>query len=103
MYAAVERSSPPSPYRGDNEAIKAKEPEVRYQVALMVSPAKATTSAVGRLTSGSDHLSPTSGIDHLCTDGRRLPQHVRRGPRSRPRCGSEDKTIQERCRSPRGV
>jgi hypothetical protein len=63
----------------------------------------ATTSAVGSLTSGGDHISPTSGSDHLCTDGRRLPQHERRGPRSRPHCRSEDKTIQERRRRPRGV
>ena len=54
---------------GDNKAIKAKEPEVRRQVALTVSPAEATTSAVGSLTSGGDHISPTSGSDHLCTDG----------------------------------
>jgi hypothetical protein len=39
---------------GDNKAIKAKEPEVRRQVALTVSPAEATTSAVGSLTSGTD-------------------------------------------------
>jgi hypothetical protein len=48
----------------DNEAIKAKEPEVRRQVALTVSPTKATTSAVGSLTSGDDHLS-TNDSDHL--------------------------------------
>jgi hypothetical protein len=53
-------------------AIKAKEPEVRWQVALTVSLAEATTSAVGSLTSGGDHISPTGGSDHLCTDGRRL-------------------------------
>jgi hypothetical protein len=57
---------------GDNEAIKAKEPEVRRQVALTVSPAEATTSAVGSLTSGGNHISPTSGSDHVCTDGQRL-------------------------------
>jgi hypothetical protein len=69
-------------------------------VALTVSLAEATTSVVGSLTSGDDHLSPTSGSDHLCTDGQRLPQHARRGPRSRPHCGSEDKTIQECRRCP---
>jgi hypothetical protein len=94
---------PRLPAGGDNEAIKAKELEVQRQEALTVSPAEATTSAMGSLTSGSDHISPTSGSDHLCTDGRRLPQHARRGPRSRPYCGSEDKTIQERRRRPRGV
>jgi hypothetical protein len=72
-------------------------------VALTVSPAEATTSAVGSLTSGGDHLRPTSGSDHLCTDGRRLLQHARRGPRSCPHYGSEDKTIQERRRRHRGV
>jgi hypothetical protein len=94
---------PRLPMGGDNEAIKAKEPRVRRQVALTVSPKEATTSAVGSLNSGGDHISPTSGSDHLCTDGRRLPQHAQRGPRSRPRCGSEDKTIQERHHRPRGV
>jgi hypothetical protein len=42
---------------GDNEANKAKKSEARRQVALMVSPAEATTSVVGSLTSGGDHLS----------------------------------------------
>jgi hypothetical protein len=59
----------------------------------LVSPAKATTSATGSLTSGGDHLSADDS-GHLCTGGRRLPQHTRRGPRSHPHCGSEDKTIQ---------
>jgi hypothetical protein len=68
----------------------------------MVWPAEATTSATGSLTSGGDHLS-TDDSGHLCTGGWRLPQHTRRGPRSRPHCGSEDKTIQERGRRPRGV
>jgi hypothetical protein len=44
------------PTGGENEAIKAKELEARQQVALMVSPAEATTSATGSLTSGGDHL-----------------------------------------------
>jgi hypothetical protein len=68
----------------------------------MVSPAEATTSATGSLTSGGDHLS-TNDSGHLCTGGRRLPQHTRRGPRSCPHCGSEDKTIQEHGRRPCGV
>jgi hypothetical protein len=59
----------------------------------MVSPAEATTSAVGSLTSGSNHISPAGGDDHLCTGGQRLHQCARRGLRSRPRCGSEGKTI----------
>jgi hypothetical protein len=91
---------PRPPTGGDSEAIKAKELEVRRQVALTVSPAEATTSASGSLTSGGDHISPTSGSDHLCTDGQRLHQRARRGLRSRPHYGSEDKTIQE-CRPPR--
>jgi hypothetical protein len=45
------------PTGGNNEAIKAKESEARQQVALTVSPAEATTSAVGSLPSGGDHLS----------------------------------------------
>jgi hypothetical protein len=64
--ATTNRSSPPSSYGGDNEAIKAKEPEVRRRVALTVSPAEATTSAVGSLTSGGDHLS-TDDSGHLRT------------------------------------
>jgi hypothetical protein len=57
---------PRLPTGGDNEAIQAKELEARRQVALMVSPAKATTSAEGSLTSGSDHLS-TDDSGHLRT------------------------------------
>jgi hypothetical protein len=68
----------------------------------MVPPAEATTSATGSLTSSGDHLS-TNDSDHLCTGGQRLPQHARRGPRSRPHYWSEDKTIQERGCRPRGV
>jgi hypothetical protein len=51
---------------GDNEAIKAKESEARQQVALTVSLAEATTSAVGSLTSDGDHLS-TDDSGHLRT------------------------------------
>jgi hypothetical protein len=57
---------PRLPTGGDNEAIKAKESETRRQVALTVSPAEATTSAVGSLTSGSDYLS-TNDSGHLRT------------------------------------
>jgi hypothetical protein len=56
----------------NSEAIKAKGPGIRRQVALTVSPAEAPTSAMGSLTSGSGHISPTSGSDHLCTDGQWL-------------------------------
>jgi hypothetical protein len=69
---------PRLPMGGDNEAIKAKELEARRQVALIVTPAAATTSA----PVGDNCLS------------------VRKGPRSRP-YGSED--IQERSRRPRDV
>jgi hypothetical protein len=107
--ATVKRSSPPSSYggrpgrpRADNEAIKAKESGAQQQMVLMPSPAVATTSARGSLTSGCDHLS-TDDSGHLCTSRRRLPQHARRGPRSRLTNGSEDKTIQERRRYHCGV
>jgi hypothetical protein len=40
----------------------------------MVSPAEATTSAMGSLTSDGDHLS-TDDSAHLCTGGRRLLSH----------------------------
>jgi hypothetical protein len=66
MCAAAGRTSPPSPYRGRQQAIKAKESEVRKQVALTVSQAEATTSAVGSLTSGDDHLN-TDDSGHLRT------------------------------------
>jgi hypothetical protein len=56
------------PTGGDNEAIKAKESEAWQQVALMVSPAEATTSTAGSLTSGGDHLS-TDDSGHLSTGG----------------------------------
>jgi hypothetical protein len=52
----------------------------------VVSPAEATTSAMGSLTNGGDHLN-TDDSGHLCTDGWRLPQHARRGPCSRPPTG----------------
>jgi hypothetical protein len=65
--------------------LKLKSQKARRQVALMVSPAEATTSATGSLTSGGDHLS-TDNSGHLCTGGWRLPQHTRRGPRSCPHC-----------------
>jgi hypothetical protein len=84
--AIARRSSPLSSYGGDNEAIKAKESGTRRQVALMVSPAEATTSTTGSLTSGDDHLS-TDDSDPLWTSQRRLPQHARRGPHSRPLMG----------------
>jgi hypothetical protein len=62
-------------------------------VAVTVSLAVATTSIVGSLTSGSDHISPAGGGVHLSTGGQRLHQCARRGLRSRPRCESEGKTI----------
>jgi hypothetical protein len=97
----------------DNEAIKAKEWEARRQVASVVSPAEATTSVVGSLTSGSDHLGTddsghlcTGGGDHLCTGG--LPATAAASARAKwsslpSSHGSEDKTIQERDRHPHSV
>jgi hypothetical protein len=94
---------PRPPMRGDNEAIKAKELEARRQVALAVSLAEATTSAVGSLTSGNDHLS-TNDSGHLHTGG--LPATAFASARAKRSSlpsphGSEDKTIQERDRHSR--
>jgi hypothetical protein len=95
---------PRPPTGGDNEAIKAKESEARRQVALMVSPAEASTSVVGSLTSGGDHLS-TDDSGHLRTGG--LPATAAASARAKRSSlpssyGSEDKTIQERgCHPPR--
>jgi hypothetical protein len=71
-------------------------------VALTVSPAEATTSAVGSLTSGGDHLS-TDDSGHLRTGG--LPATAAASARAKRSSlpsshGSEDKTIQERDRHP---
>jgi hypothetical protein len=82
---------------GDNETIKAKELEARRQVALVVSPAEATTSAMGSLTSGGNHLSTEESV-HLCTGG--LPAMAAASPRAERSSppssyGGEDKTIQE--------
>jgi hypothetical protein len=74
--------------------LKPKSQETRRQVALMDSPAEATTSAMGSLTSGGDHLS-IDGSGHLRTGARRLPQRAKRSSLLSPH-GSEDKTIQER-------
>jgi hypothetical protein len=63
---------PCPPTGGDNEATKAKESGTQRQMALMPSPAEATALARGSLSSDGDHL---------CTNGRWLPQHSRRGPR----------------------
>jgi hypothetical protein len=41
----------------------------------MVSPAEATTSAMGSLTTGGDHLNADDS-GHLCTGWQRLPQHT---------------------------
>ena len=70
--------------------------EVRRQVALVVSLAEATTSAVGSLTSGGDHLS-TDDSGHLCTGGLSVTAAASpRAERSSPPSsyGGEDKTIQ---------
>jgi hypothetical protein len=72
MCAPLRRGPRPRPSTGgDNEAIKAKELEAQRQVALVVSPAEATTSALGSLTSGSDYL----GSGRLVNRG----NHLRNG------------------------
>jgi hypothetical protein len=96
---------PRPPTGGDNKAIKAKELEAWRQVALVVSPAEATTSAMGSLTSDVNHLS-TDDSSHLCTGG--LPAMAAASPRAERSSppssyGGEDKTIQERGRYCRGV
>jgi hypothetical protein len=91
MCAAAKGSSPPSSYGGDNEAIKAKKPEVWGQVALTVSPAEATTSAVGSLTSGGDHLS-TDDSGHLRTSV--VPANGSR-PSARPKRPSLPSSLRE--------
>jgi hypothetical protein len=68
----------------------------------MVSPAEATTSAVGSLTSGDDHLS-TDDSGHLCTGS--LPATAAASARAKRSSlpsshGSEDKTIRERGHHP---
>jgi hypothetical protein len=89
MRAPLRRGPRPRPPTGgDNEAIKAKELEARPQVALVVSPAEATTSALGSLTSGSDHLCtgqpPPAEATTSATGSphrrRRPPQHRRQRP-----------------------
>jgi hypothetical protein len=52
----------------------------------MDSPAEATTSTVGSLTSGGDHISPTRGSDHLCTSAHEevFAPVLTTGVRSRP-------------------
>jgi hypothetical protein len=106
MRAPLRRGPRPRPPTGrGNEAIKAKELEAWRQVALVVSPAEATTSTAGSLTSGGDHLS-TDDSGHLCTGG--LPVTTvasARAERSSPPSSyeGEDNTIQERDRHLRGV
>jgi hypothetical protein len=90
-----EKNLPPNSGR---YTIKAKELEAQRQVALVVSPAEATTSATSSLTSGGNHLS-TDDSGHLCTGG--LPATTAASPRAERSSppssyGGEDKTIQER-------
>jgi hypothetical protein len=66
--ATMRRPSPASPHGGREQAIKAKEPKVRPQVALTVSSAEATTSAVGSLTYGGHHHLSTNDSGHLRTN-----------------------------------
>jgi hypothetical protein len=58
--AAMKRPSPTSPHEGRGQAIKAKEPEVRPQVAPTISSAETTSSGCHHLsTDDSGHL-PTN-------------------------------------------
>jgi hypothetical protein len=96
---------PRLPTGGGNEAIKAKELEARWQVVLVVSPAEATTSAAGSLTSSGNHLS-TDDSSHLRTGG--LPATaaapiVHEEVLAPTLLRSEDKTIKERGRHLCGV
>jgi hypothetical protein len=79
--------------------------EARQQVALVVSPAEATTSAAGSLTSSGDHLS-TDDSGHLCTGGllamTAASARAKRSSLSSSYEG-EEKTIQERNRHLHGV
>jgi hypothetical protein len=106
MRAPLRRGPCPRlPTGGDNEAIKAKKSEAQRQVAPVVSPAEATTSAVGSLTSGGDHLS-TDDSGNLCTGG--LPVMMAASARAKRSSlpssyGSEDKTIQECGHHPHGI
>jgi hypothetical protein len=99
------RTRPPT--GGDNEAIKAKELEARRQVALVVSPVEATTSAAGSLSSCGNHLSTDNSRQQppphrwLTGDGGRLTVHKEVLAPALLR--SEDKTIQERGRHLHGV
>jgi hypothetical protein len=118
MRAPLRRGPRPRPPTGgDNKAIKAKELEARRQVALVVSPAEATTSALGSLTSGGNHL-----CNGQPRQRRRPPQHRRQRPPlhrwltdddgrlsacrkvlAPALLRGEDKTIQERGRHLHGV
>jgi hypothetical protein len=106
MRASLRRGPRPRPPTwGDNEAIKAKESEAQRHMALMISPAEATTSIVDSLTSGGDHLS-TNNSDHLCTGD--LPAMAAASARAKRSSlpssyGSKDKTIQELDCHPHGV
>jgi hypothetical protein len=57
---------PHLPMGATTRPLKLKSRKARWQVALMVSPVEATTSATGSLTSGGDHLS-TDDSGHLRT------------------------------------
>jgi hypothetical protein len=62
---AVKRPSPTSPHEGRGQAIKAKEPEVRPQVAATVSSADTTSSGCHHLsTDDSGHLRASATPTH---------------------------------------
>ena len=92
MPSLLKGPRPRLPTGGDNEAIKAKEPEVRWQVALTVLPAEATTFAVGSVTSGSDLLS-TDDSGHLRTSV--VPTNARPPQRARAKRSSLPSSLRE--------
>jgi hypothetical protein len=102
--ATANRSSPPSSYEG----VTARPLKPKNRGGPVAGGTDGLASRGNHLCNGQPHHRkrphhPTSGSDHLCTDGQRLHQCARRGLRSRPRYGSEDKTIQERRLHPHGV
>jgi hypothetical protein len=109
--AAVARPSPTSPLEGRGQAIKAKEPEFRPQVAPTVlsaekPPLVTTTSSIddsGHLRVGATPTKwrppqPTPVDPHSSTRGK-----AGTDLRAEASCRSEDRTIREHERRPSGV
>jgi hypothetical protein len=108
--AAMERPLPTSPHEGRGQAVKAKELEVRPQVAPMVSLAEkpslaATTSAPTTAATCAPALRQRMAAAPSCTGRSHSSPRGRSGAdlRTEASCRSEDKTIQEHERRPCGV